>query len=427
MTTNNGASSSEAETVRSHLIAAAAESRGEQFGLDFDLIAHLCAYRREAVDLAAEQLIIEQIAAHWTRGWQPAELVRQGRLGCHSAPAARLVALAVAVDHAGRRSVTMHQRWTAQVESLDLPRVRAGLGLAGQWVRDERLDRTEVVAAFVDVLGNLTYLPPLDMLLPPPGTGDVAPPTTWFADLFGATGRESDPLLGRIRNMLAKAESTTFEAEALAFTAKAQELMTRHAIDAALVQSGAPNRHEQPTALRFPIEAPYVEAKAQLLHTVAQAGRCRAVLHVSLAMCTVVGFSSDLASVELLFTSLLVQAQTAMDDAAQAAHAGTRARTKAFRSAFLVSYTSRIDERLRQINAAVFAEVEADQGAGFLPVLRSRAEAVDEFITERFGELMSRKGRRSFDAAGWASGRAAADNAQLAAAHLDPGDLADAG
>jgi hypothetical protein len=420
MASNNHATPSEAETVHAYLISAAAESRGEQLGFNLDLTALLCACRPEVVDLVAEQLILEQVAAQWARGWQPAELVRQGRLGCHSSPAARLAALAIAVDHAGRRSVTLHHRWAAQVESLELLQVRADLGLVAQWSREERLDRTEVVAAYADVLGNLLYLPRLDTLLPPPGTGDVAPPATWYADLQGA-GRESDPLLGRIRNLLAKAESTTFEAEALAFTAKAQELMTRHAIDAALVQSGAPNRHEQPGALRLPLDAPYVEAKAQLLNTVADACRCRAVLHVSLALCTVVGFSSDLASVELLFTSLLVQAQTAMDDAARVAQAGTRARTKAFRSAFLVAYTSRIGERLREINSAVYAAVEAEQGAGFLPVLRSRSEAVDSFIAERFGDLLSRKGRRTFDAAGWASGRAAADTARLNAAHLDTG------
>jgi hypothetical protein len=120
-----------------------------------------------------------------------------------------------------------------------------------------------------------------------------------------------------------------------------------------------------------------------------------------------------------LFTSLLVQAQTALDDAARAAQAGTRTRTKAFRSAFLVAYTSRIDERLHEINAAVYADVEAHRGGAFLPVLQARSDAVDSYIAERFGALVSRRSRRTFDAAGWASGRAAADRAQLSAAHLD--------
>jgi hypothetical protein len=419
MTTNDRTTASEAERVRTYLLTAAAQSRGEPLEVDLDLLALLCACPREVVDRTAERLILAEVAGLWSRGWQPAELVRQGRLGARSSPAARLVALAVAFDHAGRRSVTLHHRWAAQVDSLGLPQVRGGTGLVAQWTREERLDRTDVVAAFADVLGNLVYLPRLDTLLPPPGAGDGPPPATWYVDPHADAGRDADPLLGRIRNLLAKAESTTFEAEALAFTAKAQELMTRHAIDAALVQGGAPDGHEQPVAVRLPLEAPYVEAKAQLLHTVAQATRCRVVLHDSLGMCTVVGFASDLASVELLFTSLLVQAQTALDDAARTAQAGTRTRTKAFRSAFLVAYTSRIAERLHEINAAVYAEVEADRGGAFLPVLQARSDAVDSFIAERFGALVSRRSRRTFDAAGWASGRAAADHAQLSAAHLD--------
>ena len=47
-------------------------------------------------------------------------------------------------------------------------------------------------------------------------------------------------MLARIRVLLAKAVKwTTFVEEADAFTAKAQELMARHAIDAAAVESSA--------------------------------------------------------------------------------------------------------------------------------------------------------------------------------------------
>ena len=399
------------------LFLAAAHRFGGDW-VDPGLTAELCSLPTDVVDHAAEALVLEQIQARWTHGWQPAELLRQGRIGCHSTPAARLVALAIAVDHAGRRSVNLHHRWVAEIESLELPRVRAGARLIGQWSTDERLDRTEVVAVVADVLANMMVLPPLDPLLPPPGSGADAPLSSWFFDRLGASDAASDPVLARIRNLLAKAESSTFEAEASAFTAKAQELMTRHAIDAAFVMADPRRGREQAAAIRLPVDAPYVDAKAQLLHTVAAATRCRAVLHVELALCTVVGFPSDLASVELLFTSLLVQAQSAMDAAARVAHAGTRVRTKAFRSAFLTAYTARIGERLRETNAAVYAEVEAQHGGDFLPVLRSRAEAVDEFIADRFGALAFKSARRRFDGAGWASGRAAADNARLTVGDL---------
>ena len=44
----------------------------------------------------------------------------------------------------------------------------------------------------------------------------------------------------------------------------------------------------------------------------AQANRCRVVWSKDLGLVTVIGFPADLDAVELLFTSLLVQANTAM-------------------------------------------------------------------------------------------------------------------
>ena len=103
-----------------------------------------------------------------------------------------------------------------------------------------------------------------------------------------------------------------------------------------------------------------------------------------------------------------------MTDAATRAPAGSRPRSQSFRSAFLAGYTSRIGARLREINDAVYAQVESEQGSGFLPVLRSRSAAVDDFIADRFGKLVSSSVRRGYDADGWARGSVAADNARLA-------------
>ena len=45
-------------------------------------------------------------------------------------------------------------------------------------------------------------------------------------------------ILDKIRRLTAKAEATPYEAEAMAFAAKAQALMTQHAIDAAMLDIG---------------------------------------------------------------------------------------------------------------------------------------------------------------------------------------------
>ncbi len=361
---------------------------------------------------AVEGLLLQGIAGQWRNGWQPAELHRQGRRAT-TAPGGRLTALAIATDDASRRATTLDPRWRAQLDALELPPVNGRPGWAERWTQQEQLGSRAAVATMVDVVADVLSLPPLDVILPPPGSTTAPRP----AARGGAVGAESDPILDRIRNLLAKAESTTFEAEATALTAKAQELMTRHAIDAALVEDSA-SGHEAPVMVRVPIEAPYVDAKSLLLQTIAQASRCRAVFHGRVDLSTVVGFAGDVAATELLFTSLLIQAQTALTDAAKHAPPGTRVRSQSYRSAFLLAYTSRIGDRLLEINEAVFAEVEAEQGGSFLPVLRSRTEAVDDFVSERFGELISSRVRGGYDAAGWASGRLAADRA-----HLTLGDL----
>jgi hypothetical protein len=130
-------------------------------------------------------------------------------------------------------------------------------------------------------------------------------------------------------------------------------------------------------------------------------------------MASVTGFASDVAGSEMLFTSLLVQAQTAMHTAATAAPVGARARSRSFRSAFLFAYAHRIGERLAEINAGVIKRTEAESNRSILPVLAARSSVVDATVDEMFGELSRSRAKRGYDADGWASGRGAADRARL--------------
>ncbi len=375
------------------------------------------------VDRAAEVLLVDLVDSLWVNGWQPAELERQGRRRCAAAVGGRLVQRAIVADDVTRPASTLDHRWMTQVEELDLPPTDGSPGWIQAWVRTEGLDRAAMVDTLIDVLAALRVLPPLEAIIPPPGA-DVSSPraeaAAWSALLpDDPAGGRVDPVLGRIRSLLAKAESTTFEAEATALTAKAQELMTRHAIDAALLQGRSGHSGERPIMVRLPVDAPYVDAKCLLLQTVAGAGRCRAVAMVELGMSTVVGFADDLAAVELLFTSLLLQAQTALAEAARQAPAGTRVRSQSYRSAFLQAYTDRIGERLEEINQSVFAAAGPDEAEAFLPVLRSRADQVDGVVDDHFGNLTSSRVRGGFDPAGWAGGTVAADNARLDSGQLD--------
>jgi hypothetical protein len=348
----------------------------------------------------AELDIGERINAAWRRGWQPRELLRHVRRTTDAATTS-LALVAIGADRAGRPVSDLDPRWIAQLDEMELPRVAAH-----GWLTDDQF------GSALSLIGALAGLVPIQILIPPPG----ASPDD--ASIINLTTKTDDPMLNRVRALLAQAESTNFEAEAETFTAKAQELMTRHAIDMAMVAAGT-QRSERPGTIRIPIDEPYINAKWILLSIVASSSRCRAVFQKHFALSTVIGFDADLDATETLFTSLLVQAQIAMQAASTAAPPGTSARTRTFRSSFLMAYAYRVGERLEEINAHVVAEAEAEIGRSILPVLAARSSIVDETVKEIFPRLGKMRSRAGLDPEGWASGRMAADRAKL-----NSGDLA---
>jgi hypothetical protein len=223
-------------------------------------------------------------------------------------------------------------------------------------------------------------------------------------------------MLARIRALLAKAESTEFPDEADALTAKAQELITRHAVDVALLDSQhGVSARDQVRSRRLHLDNPYPEAKVRLANAVAEANGIRTVWLERLGMLTLVGLPADMDSVELLYTSLLVQSTRAMTTAGRTGAARTR--SPSFRRAFLYSYAVRIGERLAEARESATAAESDRTGTDLVPVMRARSQAVDDAVAALFPETYGVQ-RRSFNASGWYAGRAAADTADLGA-HRD--------
>jgi len=353
------------------------------------------------------------LVAIWAGGWQPAELIREVQRSTKRPKAVELVRRLIAVDHARRLPQTLHPLWQAQVDSLGLTDTRAGAG----WLADELRRSSQDHAADLRILLlTLQMLGPLPRLIPPPG-GSATDVDIAQAD---NNSQQSDPVLERVRALLAQAESTNYPAEAEAFTAKAHELMTRHAIDAALIE-GTTTSAGWATAVRIAVDDPYVETKSLLLHIVAKNSRCRAVFHGRYAVSTVIGTSDDLAAVQLLFTSLLLQAQQALLAEGDAVQAGARQRSRAYRTSFLFAYANRIGERLAEVSASTAADVESTTGASVLPVLAQRLEVLDRTIEDLFGPLTHSRVSAGRDPVGWDSGRRAADRAHLGDADLAAG------
>jgi hypothetical protein len=335
----------------------------------------------------------EFVATAWRRGWQPADLVRIVRReldDVHVRLAAALIRAQAPHDRPRGR------RWAAQLDALP----------TGAPPRTDRFSHATAVLELYRLLLRLPDLEPLDASAPDASAG-------------ARDARPESRTLGRIRALLAKAEATAYPEEAEALSAKAQELMARYSIDAALLSARAA-APDTPGACRIGVEPPYEQAKAVLLDAVAAANHCRAVWNEPLGFSTVVGFEADLEVVELLYTSLLVQAEAAMTRAEADQRAGGRKRTKTFRQSFLAAYAHRAGTRLRAAEQAAVEEAAAEQASGpagpaadLLPVLASREAAVTDRLERMFPETTTTRLRGVSDAAGWAEGTRAADRARL--------------
>jgi Protein of unknown function (DUF2786) len=386
---------------------------------------------RQTVSRTIVEYLRVSVASAWKHGWQPAELARHvGRE--LSAAHASVVSDMIAAEMQSYAAATVDARWAAQVAVIEAaaPGKGAWWGsdaeyLSARYALGRDAEFISTVATVIETLHLFQHLPVLETLLALPGK---ARPT---AAARAETAEPADArMLGRIRALLAKAESTEFAEEAEALSARAQELMAKYSIDHALLAAES-GRDETPGGRRIAVDNPYEAPKATLLQTVAQANRCRVVWSKDIGMVTVIGFPADLDAVELLFTSLLVQANTAMLRGGAKQDSYGRSRTRAFRTSFLVSYAIRIGERLSEATGHAEQEAVAEQraaaadasaagGAGrssggtdLVPFLAARHQAVDDAVEEMFGPLTRSRAVRATDAEGWTSGRAAADLASL--------------
>jgi hypothetical protein len=198
---------------------------------------------------------------------------------------------------------------------------------------------------------------------------------------------ENDSLLARVRKLLAMAEDPACTpGEAEAFTAKATELIAKYGVDQALLAVADPAA--DPVGDRMvTVVPPYARDKAGLLAAVAAPLRCR-VVHLTRpgeARSHLFGHATDLERVELLFTSLLVQAAHGLT--ATAVPSGEH--PAAFRRSWLVGYTQAVQARLW---AAEQSAAAAEPGAEL--VLVDRTELVERRRDETYPRLATRGPRR---------------------------------
>jgi hypothetical protein len=352
----------------------------------------------------AQRLLEDRLSTIWKFGWQPADIDRYVARELTAAESAVLrCALAAEAAPYAALGARVAPEWMRQLDAVGAvawwkPGSPYLLQLASSW-RDT-LQSAARLASFLAVLPEL----PLH----------VPPPAEWREGMTATMSSTLPPgLLDKVRALLAKAESTTFDAEAEAFTSKAQELMTKHRIDRAFIGAAAHGPREHPTARRVAVNDPYAEAKATLLSQIASANGGRAVWAREFAFSTVFAYTDELDAIEELFVSLLVQATAALQREGSKTDRYGRSRTTRFRRSFLVSFALRIGERLREtVDVAVAAADAEDATRSLLPVLAARDEAVVDAVREAFPHLVPSRASVT-DREGWLAGRLFGDRADV--------------
>ncbi|MEV0677954.1 DUF2786 domain-containing protein [Actinosynnema sp. NPDC050436] len=338
------------------------------------------------MDGAVHDVLDRALDNLWDHGWLPTDVYETVR---RNEDERALSFVVDAIAHSTSHYTSLHPRWTEQLAEIGAtvwwdesePHL-------AQWAVKHIELPDDALAVVVSLLSVLTTLPALPVIVPPPGS-----------PLAEVTHHSVAPkILKRVRSLLAKAESTPFPDEAEALSAKAQELVTRHALER--MPSEAPTTISR----RVWLDKRYFDGKAQVVHVVADANRCRAVVY-DLGFVALVGEELDLEIVELLSASLLVQATRAMVAAGDKARKGDESRSLAFRKSFLLAYAHRVGERLKAANTPP----DDDR---LLPVLAARKRAVDDLFSTLFTNTTS-KSTAIRSAAGWDAGRAAADRADL--------------
>jgi hypothetical protein len=229
---------------------------------------------------------------------------------------------------------------------------------------------------------------------------------------------DDDRMLERVRRLLAKAEGATTEAERDAYNSKAAELIARYGIEEALLgaqQSTRPTPGDQVVRL----DAPYARDKGSLLASIATPLGVRAVIvkDASSALSMhLFGMDSDLQRVDLLYTSLLVQAAHGL---AVARPGSAYESVAAYRRSWMIGFAYSIQQRLVAAEAAARATAEvgfakSTEGAGpsVSLVLADRAALVDSALAEAYPRLRNAP-TRMLSGTGGAAGAAAGKRADL--------------
>lgn len=212
----------------------------------------------------------------------------------------------------------------------------------------------------------------------------------------------------RVRKLLALAEDRgTPLAEAEAASTKAAKLMMEYNIDAALISFKA-QVYLMPVDKKFTVDNPFSLPKGILLTGISKAFSCRAIRtrdsYDGGSVYHLFGFENDLNSVNVMYTSLLLQGSN--DLILQKYYGNT---SKSYSTSFWKGFAYQAGQRLMEANKEV---IRSSSEPGTDLVLRDRAKDVDRALKDVYPRVVSFKTSVSNGTA-YNAGKSSANSANL--------------
>lgn len=214
-----------------------------------------------------------------------------------------------------------------------------------------------------------------------------------------------ESILGKIQKLLAKAESTTHAEEADAFFAKAQEMMAKHAIDEAMLISRGEADLGDPVIVYATVSKPHPLPKITLLHNVAKNNRCK-VIKTGPTQAAIIGLPKDVEFVQLLFSSLLMQATSMV----LRTEIPSYENTGSYRKSLLYGFATGVDEKFKTLKVKMDRDFVKTPGVAL--VLVDQSKLVKDAVKEIFPHTTSTSINIG-SSGGYASGAVAGRNADV--------------
>lgn len=232
----------------------------------------------------------------------------------------------------------------------------------------------------------------------------------------------ANPKLVLVRKLLASAESEALLGHVEAadgFRNKAMSLMVAHGLSDAMVAAGQ-HRDDKPIQVAIETPNPYSRDKQYLIFRVARGLGVQCVRITGTKTSMLVGFSEDIERVEMLYTSLLVQAFGEMNkidaEAVIPVHrwltpAQKRSERAAYNRSWLQGYSIIVGERLEDAQRRAAQEYETQTGKSTELVVVDRKDRVELAYKNAFPKVHTQ--RRNLSGQGRNAGKEAGRRADI--------------